>query len=364
MKIKILLSIVALIALFSASGASALSVNLDPSGFGSIGITDGNGKSAVLDGNSNSVGVTSGNKSATFDGNSNTIKTKKVNSDGDVEESEINGNDSSITVTAPKKSVKINPTGVSANSNGKSASFSNNNGSLNIQSNNKSATINPTGVITNSNGKSASVSNDNGSLNIRSNNKSATINPTGVITNRSGDQSITLSSSLDEGAPEPETKTAIVNLDGNSIQLVKGDSDVKAYSQLVLSERPNVKSVTVDDSSVTVSYKQPAKFLGLFSTSINAEVVVDENSQVEVSTPWYGFLFSKKTDSIKKNVAADLKKSQDQGAITIKSIDSNSGNVELRSQNRVKLINIVTNRLSLGTSNAVISSDGSINVSN
>ena len=69
------------------------------------------------------------------------------------------------------------------------------------------------------------------------------------------------------------------------------------------------------DDSVTVYYKTPARFLGIFPASINANVSVSSDEQVKVRFPWYRFLFKVRSevdseefrDEIKAEAAGSVK---------------------------------------------------------
>jgi hypothetical protein len=91
----------------------------------------------------------------------------------------------------------------------------------------------------------------------------------------------------------------IVQLQGNALAAIKTNDDLTAYNNLVVQDRPAVRSVNAQsDGSVSVGYSQPARFLGIFSTTLTGQVNVDAQGNVTVHMPWYAFLFSKDTTAM------------------------------------------------------------------
>ena len=77
---------------------------------------------------------------------------------------------------------------------------------------------------------------------------------------------------------------------------VQSEQDLEAFAKGVIAADGNVEAVATNDEEVRVSYRVPAKFLGIFEASIPAEVLVraeaEAEGRVEVRFPWYKFLFS------------------------------------------------------------------------
>lgn len=135
-------------------------------------------------------------------------------------------------------------------------------------------------------------------------------------------------------------KSVIVNLNGNSVSLIKSDSDLAAYSDLVVQERPSIKSVETGNGKVVVAYRQPAKFLGLIGTNMGATVTVNAQGNVTVSLPWYSFLFTKNTNAVKTAVQGNLGSSR----LDV-SVLGGSGSTSVRVQTGAKVVNVVTNSI-------------------
>lgn len=77
---------------------------------------------------------------------------------------------------------------------------------------------------------------------------------------------------------------------------VQSEQDLENFAKGVVAVDENVETVATSDSEVRVSYRVPAKFLGIFEASIPAQVLVRANAEaeerVQVRFPWYKFLFS------------------------------------------------------------------------
>jgi hypothetical protein len=252
----------------------------------------------------------------TIDTNLNTIKdsTNILNTDGG--SLNVNTNVNGVT-----DSVKLSP------------------GSLDIKTNTGGKQINTTvsstgsGVIVNSaNGKTTTT------INILQDASGNTFNID--VTRGLSSQNIEVSS----GA-----KQAVLNLDGNSVTLIKSDEDLNTYETLVVKERPAVKTVEFQNGgTVRVTYNQPAKLFGVFKSDLGATVTVDDNGKVSVKLPWYSFLFSKKNfKNIKNNIQTSLSKSDSNSEV---SVTSNNGTETVRLQKGAKVINVVT-----GTINTEVS---------
>ena len=96
------------------------------------------------------------------------------------------------------------------------------------------------------------------------------------------------------------------------------------------------------NNKIMVKYDQPGKFLWFLNSSLDATAVVDENGEVSIKLPWYSFLFSKNTNSVKLSIAGQLEDNE----LTV------SGNAEgLEVRQDAKKVNIVTSAVSISVSN-------------
>jgi hypothetical protein len=100
--------------------------------------------------------------------------------------------------------------------------------------------------------------------------------------------------------------TAPTTIDGKITSTqVTTDADLNAYTAAAISsdtannagvsasDDAEIKTVSYQDNGVTVDFSQPAKFIGLFPTSINATATVTADGTTMVTYPWYGFLIRK-----------------------------------------------------------------------
>ena len=77
---------------------------------------------------------------------------------------------------------------------------------------------------------------------------------------------------------------------------VQSGQDLENFAKGVLLADDNVEEVSSDEDSVEVRYRVPAKFLGLFETTLPVEVVAEEaqgelGARVRVKFPWFRFFF-------------------------------------------------------------------------
>jgi hypothetical protein len=147
---------------------------------------------------------------------------------------------------------------------------------------------------------------------------------------------------------DPVLRRSVVSLEGNSIALIKSDSDLKAYNQLVMEERPSIKKIEVNQNQVRVQYRQSARCLGIFKRSLTATAAVDDKGSVSVKVPWYGFLCSKDTGTVKAQIQTSLSNSEQNQEIQVNSLNvnlSNSGESVISVRSRAKVVNIMTSAI-------------------
>lgn len=146
-----------------------------------------------------------------------------------------------------------------------------------------------------------------------------------------------------------EEKRAIVNLEGNTLTTIKTDDDLKAYNSVVIETNPNISTISSDDGSVEITYRHPAKFLGIWRTSLNATARVENNERVSIQLPWYSFLFSTGKGDVEKTINVNLEND------AMVQVNSDGGaSADLTVQNEARAINIVTSQIG-GQGSATIS---------
>ena len=79
---------------------------------------------------------------------------------------------------------------------------------------------------------------------------------------------------------------------------VRSHTDLSTFAATTVLNDENIDSVEVEDAQIEVVYKFPAKFLGIFKTTIRADVVVAATGEdrVKVKFPWLAFLYSMHSD--------------------------------------------------------------------
>lgn len=152
-----------------------------------------------------------------------------------------------------------------------------------------------------------------------------------------------------------EDKRAIVNLEGNTLTTIKSDDDLKAYNSVVIDTNPNISTISSgDDGSVEITYRHPAKFLGIWRTSLNATARVENNERVKIQFPWYSFLFSTGKGDVEETINVSLEND------TALQVNSDGGNTsaDLTVQNEARAINIVTSQIGESGSATISGSNG------
>lgn len=146
-----------------------------------------------------------------------------------------------------------------------------------------------------------------------------------------------LQAQVNAGTVNASSGDAIVSLQGNSVGLIQTDADLTAYNDLVVKSRPAVSSVNVQsDNSIDIGYAQPAKFLGIFSTSLSGDVHVDAQGNATVRMPWYSFLYSKDTSGVQTSVVTSIQQSGVQFGVQAQV------NATTAAQNNARVINAAT----------------------
>jgi hypothetical protein len=74
---------------------------------------------------------------------------------------------------------------------------------------------------------------------------------------------------------------------------VQSEQELENFAKGVLLEDANVRSIAVEETGVRLVYQMPAKFLGVFTTSLNTHVDATIDGKVNVRYPWYSFIFKK-----------------------------------------------------------------------
>ncbi|MDB4992433.1 MAG: hypothetical protein JWL75_678 [Parcubacteria group bacterium] len=142
-----------------------------------------------------------------------------------------------------------------------------------------------------------------------SGNTNVMVHAPGVIIKSTTGNTVTLGSNgqtlhtvVSSGIDSGSAKT-IVSLSGDPSLYIKDQSDVDAYNTLLVSTSPSIVSASTNSQKVEVAYVQQAKLFGFIPMHLNARVSVDANGNVSVMLPWYSFLATKDTASLKASVA-------------------------------------------------------------
>ena len=98
--------------------------------------------------------------------------------------------------------------------------------------------------------------------------------------------------------------------------VVSDDSSVDMHDSSLMTEDSDVTAVNSSDSSVAVSYKEPAKLFGIFSVSVPATAEAKADGTVTVKYPWYAFLMSKDDASLQAAVTSHVSNPRTSGSFS------------------------------------------------
>jgi hypothetical protein len=137
------------------------------------------------------------------------------------------------------------------------------------------------------------------------------------------------------GTMATSSEDSIVNLQGDTEAAIQSDADLAAYNNLVIQTRPAITAINTDSNNgVDITYAQPARFLGIFPTTISGQVNVDAQGNTTVSLPWWSFLYSKDTSGVQSAVTTAAQTSNADLAVGASSMTS--------LQDSASMINAVT----------------------
>jgi hypothetical protein len=94
-------------------------------------------------------------------------------------------------------------------------------------------------------------------------------------------------------------------MEQTSIQGVSSDADVESFAHAIKQSDSHVANVAIGSSTVSVSYKEPARLFGFIPTDINVTAQADQHGDVTISYPWYRFLFGLSSDSAALHASAE-----------------------------------------------------------
>ena len=128
------------------------------------------------------------------------------------------------------------------------------------------------------------------------------------------DAMVTANATVDVGSPIVITRADAEDTTnggtGAEASSVSSDTELRAYISGVIHHDTNVSAVSSSKDSVKMTYKQPARFLAVLPTSIDATATVNADGSINVSYPWYAFLFLKNRSTLEGKihdaVAVDL----------------------------------------------------------
>lgn len=74
------------------------------------------------------------------------------------------------------------------------------------------------------------------------------------------------------------------------VQAVETQADLRGFAATQIRNDENLSGMAFGPDSVSVSYRERARFFGIIPTSVNVNVVVKGDGTVDIRYPWYSFL--------------------------------------------------------------------------
>ncbi len=96
---------------------------------------------------------------------------------------------------------------------------------------------------------------------------------------------------------------AALNASSQSAIQLNTREDMEAFIASSVKTDANIKNIEVDKDKVSISYKERARFLGIFPINVHSRTEVNAKGEVKVTYPWYRFLTALKNDA---SIQADL----------------------------------------------------------
>ncbi|HEY4496414.1 MAG TPA: hypothetical protein VJC04_03645 [Candidatus Paceibacterota bacterium] len=87
---------------------------------------------------------------------------------------------------------------------------------------------------------------------------------------------------------------------------VKSGQDLENFARGIILRDENVQEVETETKGIKVTYKFPAKFLGIFNSTLSTEVEVDLETRVKVNFPWYRFLYRVSSEVSEANLETSV----------------------------------------------------------
>ncbi len=92
-----------------------------------------------------------------------------------------------------------------------------------------------------------------------------------------------------------------VSLDG-----VATEEDLRIYALSAVRADENVNSISFGGDEITVSYKTGGHFIGIIPMDMSVDVRVNQEGEVSLDYPWYGFLVVKDDADLEASLQAEV----------------------------------------------------------
>lgn len=91
-----------------------------------------------------------------------------------------------------------------------------------------------------------------------------------------------------------------------SASQVSTEDDLRAFALSSMRSDEDLNSISFESDTVTVVYNDEGRFIGFIPVTLTVKVSVDQNGDVTIDYPWYGFLVAKDKADIDARVRAAI----------------------------------------------------------
>ena len=103
-----------------------------------------------------------------------------------------------------------------------------------------------------------------------------------------------------------QNDATIPDLSSVSSASVSTDADLSTYAKAVIKGDANVSGVDTSPNKVSVTYNQPAWFLGFIPMTVKVRADAMSDGSITVHYPWYSFLTHTTSDSLKARLQSSV----------------------------------------------------------
>lgn len=98
----------------------------------------------------------------------------------------------------------------------------------------------------------------------------------------------------------------VPSISTNDVMRVKNQDDLDFFAKSIMASDDSISKVDIEDETITIYHKEPAKFLGFIPSRIDARISVNTDGDVAIKYPWYTLLSTKNGANLKAEIKAKV----------------------------------------------------------